>query len=359
MDKYETGGLSIPSGRAREPLARVGAYLVLVVAAILLLGACQPSVTSPPPPTRVPNVQAPRPAPAPAPAPTPETPPTPAPPKPSELSDTEVEQLVWSLVHTCSDQITESSEIAIKIAFDTQYIPEDGQWLVIASSKTPALSFGKWQVMDSTAEITPVDRVATDITDTETACGMPVSLLSTGKTPPQFLEYLPVSLLATEDEVRLRVWVSVYNCYRHWPLSADFTASFDQGLQRWVVEGRSGAGTANYGLWLVDAAGAEITPYDRAAKQAADFCTPAPSALTAEQATIRVWVSIYDCFKTDPPSFDDIKAYQESPQRWVVEGKSSTTTTRYGLWLVDTDTARITPKDDEALLTAAKSCYRV
>jgi hypothetical protein len=287
--------------------------------------------------------------------------------------------------------MTRTDETSLRILFDTKYVPEEKKWLVNVSNKTPALTFGLWQVSDSTGEVTPVDEVARSIATPDIICNMPVTFLAAGKTPPLFLTPAPAVTptpvptptpaptpiptprlaVASAEEARLRVWISVYNRYHHWPESSAFTAYFDEGLQRWIVEGRSAI--ANYGLWLVDATTGEITPWDKLAKQAAESDTPMPTVLTAEQATIRVWVSIYDCFDARP-SYSDFTAYQESPQRWVVEGikvdKSQTvvdgvllteeerTDIYYGLWLVDTDTARVVPWNTVARQIAARICFK-
>ena len=107
----------------------------------------------------------------------------------------------------------------------------------------------------------------------------------------------------------------------------------------------------------------------------------------SEQARLRVWIAIYDCYpqpvlgesdKPIPPE-DFFQAFQESAERWVVEGKGDvelevevTTTelgatetftetlenlTFYGLWEVDTDTGQITARDSEAKSIQELSCF--
>ena len=93
-----------------------------------------------------------------------------------------------------------------------------------------------------------------------------------------------------------------------------------------------------------------------------------------------VWVATYDCFDDPKPTTLSFTAFQDTPQRWLVEGRDTivvevevqrvvdgatetsieerTQTILYGLWLVDTNTAVITPWDQLATLTAFNACYQ-
>lgn len=141
----------------------------------------------------------------------------------------------------------------------------------------------------------------------------------------------------------------------------------------------------HYGLWQVNTLTGEISPSDLLAEEAAAFCgfpdeATFPGAVTPEQAELLVWISSYDCFETKP-SADSFTAYQDNPQRWLVEGKETVTVqvevesvtegrteifveeraeiAYYGLWMVDTSTATITPWDDLSREKAKdKDCYR-
>ena len=157
------------------------------------------------------------------------------------------------------------------------------------------------------------------------------------------------------------MWVSMYGCYDHFPQLSSFTATPD-GPTRWIVEGRSP--DTSYGLWLVDALTGAITPSDRIAEQASENCTPTTVVVTAKQAALRVWLAAYECFLPRPESSVFV-ASQDSPQRWIVEGRSvdlttdPPTITLYGLWLVDTDTGDIQAWDQVARQAAANvSCFK-
>ena len=184
--------------------------------------------------------------------------------------------------------------------------------------------------------------------------------------------------------------MSIFDCYDHFPELASFTAHED-APHGWVVEGNSAI--THYGIWQVDAQTGEITPSDILAIQASATCRqPAaavvarpqsdasfPAVVTLEQAELLVWFAVYDCFSPNPKS-TAFTAFQDNPQRWLVEGKDTVTTevevTRvvgdttetfveertssvsFGLWLVDTSTATASPWSDLARTTAARSCYQ-
>ena len=170
--------------------------------------------------------------------------------------------------------------------------------------------------------------------------------------------------MTSAEEAGLRVWVAVYNCYRYWPDVTSFAAR-QESPGRWIVEGNSE--TTQYGLWAIDAFTAEIAPLDPLAQGAASNCYVPPETVTsivvttAKVASHRIWVAVYSCF--DPrPSNAAFTAFQDSPESWVVEGTVQGVTgvagvegeagvegVNYGLWLVDSATAEITPLDEKAL----------
>jgi len=202
---------------------------------------------------------------------------------------------------------------------------------------------------------------------------------------------MPAPVVATAAEAELRVWAAAYNCYDHFPELASFTA-YQYDPERWVVEGKSE--NTHYGLWQVDSATGEITPLDQLAEEAAAVCElPAPTlppvvrravffppVVTGEQAELRVWIAVYDCF--DPrPERASFTVYVDNPQRWLVEGRGEetvevlvervvggttetfteerTVTVYYGLWVVDATTAEITAWDQLARETTAnEACYQ-
>ena len=139
--------------------------------------------------------------------------------------------------------------------------------------------------------------------------------------------------------------------------------AYPYSVGRWVVDGKTAA--THYGLWQGDSITGKITPLDQIAAQAAAKCelpAPAsfPSAVTGEQAELRVWIAVYDCFAPRPKR-TNFKVYVDNPQRWLVEGEEAATETTptiyYGLWTVDTTTGALTPWDNLASATAVKTCY--
>ena len=110
----------------------------------------------------------------------------------------------------------------------------------------------------------------------------------------------------------------------------------------------------------------DVEPSDERAKQVFGSCDAAPITLSGEQASVRVWVATYDCFGSPPPLAAFIAA-QESPHRWVVEGRSalvdaatglSLGSTLFGLWLVETDTGGITGLDTLARNVRSQECFQ-
>ena len=262
----------------------------------------------------------------------------------------------------------------------------------------PALTFGVWEVNDTTGRVTPLDDVARSIVMPGVTCSVPSATLATALTPPIFIlpapsptpepSPPPEPAVTSAEAAALRVWISVYNCYGHFPESSSFQA-FQDTPTNWTVEGKSTI--THYGLWSVDAVTEAITPIDELAIQAQERCTTTatlPAVVSGEQAQLRVWIAIYDCYPlpqetTSPlprPASGVFTAYQESLQRWVVEGVLLTTLavevtqpaqgggtetfieeriTRvfYGLWEVDTNTGSITARDTDARDIQALSCF--
>ena len=277
------------------------------------------------------------------------------------------------------------------------------RWESEVANEDGTLSFGRWQVPDATGEVLALDKVASAIASPGITCDIPVALLATGLTPPLLLAPTPTptivptptplpqpppALVTTAEQAQLRVWVAVFNCYDHFPELESFTAHEDNPLS-WVVEGRSDI--TQYGLWMVDTLTGEISPADQLAEKAAATCVlPAeaafPAVVAALQAELLVWAAVYDCFEFDypKPRTTTFEAYQDNPQRWLVEGRDDviveveveivavdveggTTetfveerqqTVFYGLWLVDTSTGAITPWDALARTTAFNPCYQ-
>ena len=269
---------------------------------------------------------------------------------------------------------------------------------VDVSNNEPALTFGVWEVVDTTGQVIPLDIVALSIATPGATCGLPSAYLATSLTPPRLLTATPTPppeptptpapVVDSPERAALDVWTSVYNCYSHFPEFSSFQA-FVAGPNTWTVEGKSGI--THYGLWQVDAFTGTITPLDELAIQAQQRCAlqdTLPAVVSGDQARLRVWIAIYDCFPepvlgADPnpiPPEDFFQAFQESPERWVVEGKGetervievtqteqgstetstvgATPTTYYGLWKVDTATGEITALDTIARDIQERICFK-
>ncbi len=186
------------------------------------------------------------------------------------------------------------------------------------------------------------------------ACAAPAPAPKTTPTPT------PAPVINSIEKAQARVWVEAYNCYSAYPELTSFTA-YPYSAGMWVVEGKTE--TIHYGLWSVDGITGKVTALDVVAAEAAPKCNIAlatrpslPPAVTAGQAEVRVWITLYDCPYDLKPKRTSFTAYQDNPQRWLVEGKEGTVL--YGLWSVDTATAAITPWDGEARLKANAVCYR-
>ena len=334
-------------------------------------------------PTRAPSVQQ-----TPVVAATPELPPTPTPVPEPVFSSAEAENLVFGRIRSCADQVSVARGPSVEAVMDSVFDPGANQWQVTVSSRDKTLSFGTWRVDDTSGEVTPGNAIATSISLPSIICGEPVTQLSGAPTAPVILLPTPTppvepeALVQTPTQAALLVWVSVYNCYDHFPVLESFTANQDLS-SNWVVEGKSE--TTQYGLWRVNANTGEAVALDLLARYAATNCTQRNAGTTVQtipptSAALRVWSAVYDCFKNPSPEFSSFTVRLESSELALVEGRAETTievtVTRivdgateefidertvifyYGLWLVDANGFAITPWDAVARATAAKSCFQ-
>ncbi len=409
--------MKIPNNITARP--RPAVILGLVILAVVF-GACNPfGGDGGPTPAgavvRTPQVRQPI---TPVPTPTP-TAATPTPTSAPNLTSADVQRLVFQTVSQCADQISLGGGTPVKVQISVIYNVEEERWEseVIGDNGSLNFSFGRWQVLDDTREVTPLDSVAADITIPNISCGNPVAFLGRGATPPLFLAPtltptltptptptvtptptpiptptspiptptstpFPPPLVGTIDEAQLRVWATVFDCFGHFPSLESF-AAYQDTPERWVVEGKSTI--THYGLWLVDAFTGEIIPADSIARETTETCVmlaraSSQAVITGQQAALLVWVASYDCFEDPKPTTTSFTSFQDTPQRWLVEGRDSiivevevekvvgdTTETSieerietalYGLWLVDTNTAAITPWDQLARFTSLRPCYQ-
>lgn len=317
---------------------------------------------------------------------------------------------MWAEISPCAEQlatgaVAEGAEgsvaagiaVIIQAVITTRYSPDTNAWLVDSSNTEPALTFGVWEVNDVTGRVTPLDDVARSVVMPSVTCSVPSATLATALTPPIFImpappptpgpSPTPEPRVTSAEEAALRVWISVYNCYDHFPESSSFQA-FQDTPKRWTVEGKSTI--THYGLWLVDALTEAITPIDELAIQAQERCATTatlPAVVSGKQAQLRVWIALYDCYPMPVEGESDIPipaaeyfaSFQESPERWVVEGKAevdrvvevevteqgktetfvegAAPLTYYGLWEVATGTGAITARDKLARDILALSCF--
>lgn len=130
------------------------------------------------------------------------------------------------------------------------------EWQVTISSKDKTLNFGTWLVDDNTGGVTQGNAIASSIDSPSIICGVPVAHISGAPTPPHIILQGPPALVEpdalvqTAEQSELVVWVSVYNCYDHFPDLTSFIGRQDES-GNWVVEGRSPI--TQYGLWRVNA----------------------------------------------------------------------------------------------------------
>ena len=161
-------------------------------------------------------------------------------------------------------------------------------------------------------------------------------------------------LITSADLASIRVWSGVYSCSQDFPSLSSFTARLDAS-NVWLVEGRTDV--TSYGLWGVDAITGDVDPRDERARLVFASCDAGPIAVTGDQAAVRVWVATYDGF-TPAPSLDVFRSAQESPSRWVIEGRIGDGAILFGLWLVETDTGSITGLDEIARSVRTQGCFQ-
>ena len=382
------------------PMLRRNQAVFLVSAGFLLLAACNPfggggsgggtlsraesiiatATARGPAPTATPTVPV-EPTATPFPTPTP----TPSPTVARALA----ESLVWSEVSGCAEQLAAAPGLGegeaaaaavateVNVVFASSYDAANLRWIVDVVTNDDLLSFGQWAVADvASPSVTPRDATAGRIAAGTTRCALPNALLDDVPTPPLFRA---IEVLVPNAELAAtQVWTSVYGCYEDFPAFGSFSGR--AGVQdSWIVEGKSA--TTQYGLWTVDAASGAITPLDGIAERVQASCPTdvQPTVVTPEEASIRAWVAAYDCFTTHP-LFSAFTTRQEDPRQWIVEGRGTvdievevtietgsgtetftetrTETAFYGLWLVDTETGRVTGADILAATKAENSCFK-
>jgi hypothetical protein len=202
-------------------------------------------------------------------------------------------------------------------------------------------------------------------------CAYPTVLLEAAPAPPRFVAYADAAgnvvdsslLVGTSELATLRVWSGIYDCSQDFPELNDFTAR-QYVNQKWLVEGK--AETTQYGLWEVDAATGNVTPVDGHAQAIFESCDATPIVMNAQQAQIRIWVATYDCHVGSKPPLTAYSAQQESPHRWVVEGRMTIPASGgnppvdvlLGLWQVETDSGAITGLDAFARNMRAQACFQ-
>ncbi|MFQ5860692.1 MAG: hypothetical protein ACE5IG_03970 [Dehalococcoidia bacterium] len=215
-----------------------------------------------------------------------------------------MELLIFRSVSSCAEQVAAQSETQIEMTFTSVFSPQEQRWVVEAAIREPPLSFGFWQVLDTTGEVTPLDQVARDIAIPDVTCNLPTATLTTGPTPPLVLLPTPTPTPVPTPTPTLT------------PTSIP-------------------------------------TPTP----------TPVPVVASAEEAEVLVWVASYNCFADKPP-LDAFTAVQEAPLRWVVEGRTPPdfdppNDPRYGLWLVDGLSGAVTAWDSVAAAQVVRACYRL
>ena len=207
----------------------------------------------------------------------------------------------------------------------------------------------------------------------------------------------PVTNLSRARAEQL-VWMQVRSCADQLGRATEsrvevaLTSNYGVSEETWEVEASSQALELTLGLWEVDDASGVVTDLDEVARSIASpgiLCgqpqsslaaglTPpvfstapvaptatvdgaAPVVATAEQARLRVWVAVYDCFDPSPPSHR-FTAYRSDSRGWIVEGRGGegASTVTYGLWAVDAEKGDITPYDEVAQqsIVADATCFR-
>jgi hypothetical protein len=312
--------------------------------------------------------------------------PTPVPEIAPLVSRADAEGAVLEAIAACTDGVAGGlgpTATGLRLFFDSSFQSLTRSWLIETNTADFAVTFGHWRVNEGgLLQASPVDRIAERIATSGLDCAYPSVLLEADPAPPRFVEppvdidpeaaepvvvneepVGPVAIITSPDLAAIRVWSGVYSCSQDFPTLESFIARQDAS-NIWLVEGRTDV--TSYGLWAVDAYTGDVEPRDERAKLVFASCDAGPIAVTGEQASVRVWVATYDCFGSPPPLIA-FHAAQESPSRWVVEGRielvdintgASLGTTLYGLWLVETDTGAITGLDTAARATRIQDCFQ-
>ena len=359
----------------------------IAVAGVLLFGGCvggaedpvfaqgiDPITTPTPTPPAGPGEQQATPEPTPTPTPT---------PIPPLVSRSDAEGAVLDAIADCTDAVALTgaggAPGAVRLFFESEFSPVTRSWLIKVDTADFAVTFGTWRVNEGGLLLArAVDRIADRIANSGLVCEYPSVLLEADPAPPRFVAPPPLAegelgeeepegpamLIATSAHAAMRVWTGVYDCSQDFPDVASFIGrEYVNGS--WVVEGKSEL-TA-YGLWEVDAYTGDVFPLDGLANAVVASCDATPIVLTGSQAAIRVWVASYDCYGAVPPRLEAFVAAQESPHRWVVEGRETTIDpltgvilgqTLLGLWLVETDSGAITGLDASARSMRAQACFQ-
>ncbi len=303
--------------------------------------------------------------------------PTPAPVIPPLVSRVDAEGAVLEAIASCTEGVAGGFDAAsrgIRLFFDSTFLSLSRAWQIEANTADFAVTFGQWRVNEGgLLQASPVDRVADRIATSGLDCVFPMVLLEADPAPPRFVapevvvgpaatepEVVveepagPVVLITSADLASIRVWSGVYSCSQDFPSLSSFTARLDAS-NVWLVEGRTDV--TSYGLWGVDAITGDVDPRDERARLVFASCDAGPIAVTGNQAAVRVWVATYDCF-TPAPSLDVFRSAQESPSRWVIEGRVGDGAILFGLWLVETDTGSITGLDEIARSVRTQGCFQ-
>ncbi len=303
---------------------------------------------------------------APTPTPTPEpadAAPTPTPtPLPPLLTRGEAESAVLEAIAECTEgvSLTLGTTSPLLLFFDSKFSDASRSWVSEVSTADFTVTFGIWRVTEgSRLQASPDDRVSDRIANSGLECGFPTVLLESDPTPPRFgdpdSEFGAGALIDSKELAAVRVWSGIYSCSQDFPALDDFNGTLDVN-DTWLVEGRTDV--TSYGLWRVDAMTVAVEPADDRARSVFGSCDASPITLTGQQAAVRVWVATYDCY-VEPPPLNAFNAAQESPHRWVVEGREKgEPDSLYGLWLVETNTGDITGLDALARGTRALGCFQ-
>ncbi len=367
---------------------------IISALAALLLSACVLSRGSAP----ITTTAGATPIPTFTPAPRPTLTPTPL----TSLSQAQAEQLVWTKIRSCAEQISSSTQSAVQAVFVSTFSTDENAWSVEASSIVLGLDFGSWKVEDSTNKVSPVDVTAVDIASSNYVCGQPGALLADRGTPPLFIGMTatpppvpsstptPISLVA-RNEAETLVIQQVSSCAEQLvgmsqlqvELAFDSFYSAEEG--GWVVEASSPSLGVALGTWKVSESLRLVTPLDDVAIDMSDpdiTCSrptisvisglspprfsvlkPEPDVKTGDGARRVVWLAVYNCYDS-PPRYEDFAAYEDRADGWIVEGRSEISagdnrpeTITVGLWSVDAQTGKVTPNDQTAQNVAASQCF--